>query len=180
MLENIKINTYSQTDGITLAEAKAHLNILDDSFDTLITDYIATGNRMLYQETSILLNGTATAFLSEFKDFLIPMGVVSSIAIYYYNAQNTRTLLSTDNYTVTEGKFWEVEMDTEPTTYDRKYPYEVEITTGVNADAMVTQTLRMIVADLFETRQSNEIGAIKQVSRSTKHQLDLISMRLSV
>lgn len=180
-MQNISITTYTQTDAITLAQAKAHLNILDDSFDTLIGDYITAAHVFLYQETSILVDGAAKGYFKKFEDFYIPLGVIDTVAVYYYDSSETRQTLSTSNYRLIEGKFCDVELVTEPTSLsDREYPYEVEVTTTANTNPMVTQALRMIVADFFETRQSNEVGAIKKVSRATQWQLDLISLRTSV
>ena len=180
-MQNIVITAYPQTDAITLADAKAHLNILDDSFDTLISDYITAAHVFLYQETSILVDGAAKGYFKKFEDFYIPLGVVDTVAIYYYDSSETRQTLSTDNYRLIEGKFCDVELVTEPTSLsDREYPYEVEITTLANDNPMVTQTLRMIVADFFETRQTNEMGSVKEVSRSTKWMIDLISLRTSI
>ena len=59
MIRNKKITTYTPVEnwGLTLAEAKRHLNILDDSFDDLINDYLASAHVWLYNETAILIKG---------------------------------------------------------------------------------------------------------------------------
>jgi hypothetical protein len=177
-MQNIKITTYPQSNPLTLAGAKLHLNILDDSFDVLIQSYLDSASMLLYKETNILIEGVATGFLIDATDFTVPVAEVDTLAIYYYNAANARTLLSSDDYTVNFGAFTDVRIDVVPNTYtDRIYPYEVEITTLGANDPMITQGLRMIVGDFFRNRESNEVGAIKKVSRSTKWQLDLLSKR---
>ena len=176
-MENIKVTTYSASNPLSLDGAKLHLNILDDSFDTIITSYLESSLQMLYKETNILVEGAAKGYLQDASDFTIPIGEVDTVAIYYYDSAGSRQTLSTSDYTVTDGYFTEIRIDNEPTTDDRMYPYEVEVTTLAATNPMITQALRMIVADFFETRQTNEMGAYKEVSRSTRHQLDLISKR---
>lgn len=181
MIENISITTYTNTEALTLAQAKEHLQILDTSFDTIIADYITSAHVMLWNETNILVDGVVLGFMKSFEDFYIPLGVVDSFVVYYYDSDNVRQPLADTSYIVTNGLYTCVEMVTEPSeVYDRDYPYEIEVTTATNINPMVTQCLRMLVADFFESRQTNEFGNIKDVSRTTKWQLDLISVRVSV
>lgn len=183
ILKDINVTGYTTTLGLTRAEAKEHLRILDTSHDNLIDDYISAAHQFLYQETSILIDGTATGYLEYFRDFIIPLGGVSSIAIYYYDTDNTRTLLNSSNYIFTNGKIPKVEfIGVEPTTYDRTFPYEVEVTTSTNSNPLVKQALKMIVADLFETRQTNVQNASvnREMSRATAWQLSLISCRVEI
>lgn len=183
ILQNIHITAETSTWALTRDEAKLHLNILDTSYDNLIDDYIESAHRMLYQEASVLVDGTATGYFSEWEDIVIPLGGVSSIAVYYYNTSNVRTLLDPSNYTLTLGKIPRIEVgDTEPDTYDRDFPYEIDITCGVNTNSMVKQALRMLVADLFESRQTNVQGASvnREMSRATDYQLSLVSCRLEI
>ena len=177
-MQNIKITTYPQSNPLTLAGAKLHLNILDDSFDVLIQSYLDSSAMLLYKETNILIDGVAIGFLVDSSDFTVPVSEVDTLAIYYYNAANVRTLLSSDDYTVNFGSFTDVRIDVVPSFYsDRMYPYEVEITTLGANDPMITQGLRMIVGDFFNNREANEFGLIREVSRTTKWQLDLLSKR---
>jgi len=183
VLKNINVTTYTSTQALTTAEAKEHLNILDTSFDDLIDDFVSAAHQLLYQETSILVDGVLKGYLTTYKDFFLPLGLVDSIAIYYYDSDNVRTLLSSDDYILSLGKVPIVEfIGSEPTTYSRSYPYEVEVTTAVNTNPMVTQALKMIVSDLFETRQTNVQGTAvnREMSRSTAWQLSLISHRVEL
>ena len=183
MINNVKITTNTTSYGLTIAEAKEHLNILDDSFDSIIDEYIKSAHKMLYNEANILPSGVLKGYLSTMSDFIVPYGPVSSVAVYYYDSDNVRTLLADTNYILVDGYYTLVEfIGTEPTAYDRAYPYEVEITTSANTDPMVKQCLRMIVADMFEDRQSNVIGASvnREVSRATKWQITQVSKRVDV
>ena len=179
-MENIKITSYTGTSPLLLDGAKLHLNILDDSFDTIIQSYIDAANQLLYSETNILIDGSAMGYLRGSDPFTVPIGDVDTLAIYYYDSANTRTLLDTDDYTVTYGAYTEVVIDTIPNVYDRLYPYEVEITTKEATDPSIIQCLRMIVGDFFESRQSTEMGTHSEVSRTTRWQLDLISKRFNL
>ncbi len=180
MIRNTHITSYTTTYGLTQAEAKEHLNILDTSFDDLIDGYIAAAHVYLYQETNILIDGVLKGYMSGIADFDIPYGPIDSIALYYYDANDDRTLMSSDDYNLIQGKIALLEYTgTEPTSYDREFPYEVEVTTTTNSDPMVKQCLRMLVADMFENRQTNVVGASvnREVSRATSYQITLVSLR---
>lgn len=183
MIQNTQITAYTTSLGLTRDEAKLHLNILDTSFDDLIDDYITAAHVMLYQEASILIDGTLKGYLTYLEDFNLDLGLVSSIAIYYYDSANDRVELDSSNYTLSLGKIPKVEITgTTPSVYDRDYPYEVEVTTAANTNPMVTQVLRMMVADFFENRQTNAIGASvnRVISRTTEWQISLISHRAEI
>lgn len=177
-LENIKQTSYTASVDYALskADAKLHLNILDTSFDDLIDDYLAAAHQMLFAETGLLLKATATGQLDVLCDFFIDIYNVDSIVIKYYNASNVLTVYDAANY-ILNGQNVEIIGD-EPTTYDRDYPYVVEITTAASSDPMNAQCLRMIMGDLFESRQTNVMGSNSQLSRTTKWQLDLVSKRV--
>jgi hypothetical protein len=182
-MENKKITTYtpSVSWGITLEEAKLHLNILDTSFDSIISDYIDSAHVMLWNEAALLIKGAVTGYLDYWYNFRVDVSPVDTIAIYYYDVDNTRTLLTTSNYNLNSGLYTFVEFKgTLPPLYDKNMPIEVEVTTTVNSNPMVKQALRMLVADLFENRQNEVYGSIKQISRGTAFQLSLISQRSEV
>ena len=95
MIRNQKITTYTASGdwALTLAEAKRHLNILDNSFDDLISDYIGSAHVMLYDECALLISGATKGYMTEWVDFRIDVSPVDTVAIYYYDEDNTRTLL---------------------------------------------------------------------------------------
>ena len=182
--QNTQITTFTPEVNwaLTLAEAKLHLNILDTSFDDLIEDYIAAAHVFLYQETNILVKGVATGYMCDLDDFTVNVHPMESIVIKYYDSANDIQTWASSNYIVNGGKFPDVEILNAPTVYDRTWPYVIEITTAANTNPMVTQALRMIVGDLFETRQTNVMGASlsRVMSRTTEYQLSLISQRLEI
>ena len=184
MIRNKKTTAYTPVENwaLTLAEAKRHLNILDDSFDDLINDYLASAHVWLYNETAILVKGSVLGYMQEWDDFRVDVAKVDTLAIYYYDLDNTRTLLSTDNYFWNNGLYSYVELKGNlPSLYVKDFAIEVEITTLENADAMVKQALRMLVADMFENRQNELIGqAGRVISRGTMYQLSLVSQRTEI
>ena len=107
MIRNKKITAYTPVENwaLTLVEAKRHLNILDDSFDDLINDYLASAHVWLYNETAIFVKGSILGYMQEWDDFRVDVATVDTIAIYYYDLDNTRTLLSTENYHWNQGLY---------------------------------------------------------------------------
>ncbi len=184
MIRNKKITSYTPSVnwGLTLVEAKRHLNILDTSFDDIINDYIASAHLMLWNEAGLLIKGGVTGYMTEWDDFRIDVNPLDSFSIYYYNSNNSRTLLDSSKYIATNGLYSYVEMkDNLPNLYDRDFPIEIEITTLANTDDMVTQALRMIVSDFFENRQSTIVGSnMHNLSRGTKFQMSMVSQRTEI
>ena len=181
MIRNKKITTYTPAEnwGLTLVEAKRHLNILDDSFDDLINDYLASAHVWLYNETAILIKGEVLGYMQEWDDFRVDVAKVDTLAIYYYDLDNTRTLLSSSNYYWNNGLYSYIELKGSiPSLYVKDFAIEIEITTLANTDPMVKQALRMLVADMFENRQNEILGSTGRIiSRGTMYQLSLISQR---
>jgi len=181
MIRNKKITSYTPVENwaLTLVEAKRHLNILDDSFDDLINDYLASAHVWLYNETAILIKGEVLGYMQEWDDFRVDVAKVDTLAIYYYDLDNTRTLLSSSNYYWNNGLYSYIELKGSiPSLYVKDFAIEVEITTLANTDPMVKQALRMLVADMFENRQNEILGSTGRIiSRGTMYQLSLISQR---
>ncbi len=178
LLQKLNLIASGGALALSLADAKLHLNILDTSFDSLITDYITAAQEMLYLEASIGVDATVVGYLPALLDFTIDVHTLSTVVIKYYDSSNVLQTLADTEYIITDNL---VEITgTTPTVYDRDLPYQVTVTTPTPTDAMVVQCLRMIVADFFESRQANEIGAIKEISRTTAWQLSLISKRVEI
>ena len=184
MIRNKKITTYTPVEnwGLTLAEAKRHLNILDDSFDDLINDYLASAHVWLYNETAILIKGEVLGYMQEWDDFRVDVAKVDTLEIYYYDIDNTRTLLSSDNYYWNNGLYSYIELKGSiPSLYVKDFAIEIEITTLANTDPMVKQALRMLVADMFENRQNEINGSTGRIiTRGTMYQLSLVSQRTEI
>jgi hypothetical protein len=184
MIRNKKITSYTPVENwaLTLVEAKRHLNILDDSFDDLINDYLASAHVWLYNETAILIKGEVLGYMQEWDDFRVDVAKVDTLAIYYYDLDNTRTLLSSSNYYWNNGLYSYIELKGNlPSLYVKDFAIEIEITTLANTDPMVKQALRMLVADMFENRQNEILGSTGRIiSRGTMYQLSLISQRTEI
>jgi len=183
MIRNKKITSYTPAVdwALTLDEAKRHLNILDSSFDDLINDYISSAHVMLYNEAAVLVKGAVIGYMDQWQDFRVDVAPVDTVAIYYYDSANVRTLLDTSKYIWNNGLYSYIEiLDNAPNLNDRDWPIEVEIVTLANTDAMVKQALRMMVSDMFEMRQNEIIGSVKQLSRGTQYQISLISQRTEI
>ena len=184
MIRNKKITSYTPVENwaLTLVEAKRHLNILDDSFDDLINDYLASAHVWLYNETAILIKGEVLGYMQEWDDFRVDVAKVDTLAIYYYDLDNTRTLLSSSNYYWNNGLYSYIELKGNlPSLYVKDFAIEIEITTLANTDPMVKQALRMLVADMFENRQNEILGSTGRIiTRGTMYQLSLISQRTEI
>ena len=184
MIRNKKITSYTPVENwaLTLVEAKRHLNILDDSFDDLINDYLASAHVWLYNETAILIKGEVLGYMQEWDDFRVDVAKVDTLAIYYYDLDNTRTLLSSSNYHWNNGLYSYIELKGNlPSLYVKDFAIEIEITTLANTDPMVKQALRMLVADMFENRQNEINGSTGRIiTRGTMYQLSLISQRTEI
>jgi hypothetical protein len=90
-------------------------------------------------------------------------------------------LLNPSKYIWNNGLYSYIEiLDNAPSLNDRDWPIEVEIVTLANSDAMVKQALRMMVSDMFEMRQNEIIGSVKQLNRGTQYQISLISQRTEI
>ena len=184
MIRNKKITSYTPVENwaLTLVEAKRHLNILDDSFDDLINDYLASAHVWLYNETAILIKGEVLGYMQEWDDFRVDVAKVDTLAIYYYDLDNTRTLLSSSNYHWNNGLYSYIELKGNlPSLYVKDFAIEIEITTLANTDPMVKQALRMLVADMFENRQNEILGSTGRIiTRGTMYQLSLVSQRTEI
>ena len=184
MIRNKKITSYTPVENwaLTLVEAKRHLNILDDSFDDLINDYLASAHVWLYNETAIFVKGSILGYMQEWDDFRVDVAKVDTLAIYYYDLDNTRTLLSSSNYYWNNGLYSYIELKGSiPSLYVKDFAIEIEITTLANTDPMVKQALRMLVADMFENRQNEINGSTGRIiTRGTMYQLSLISQRTEI
>jgi len=68
-----------------------------------------------------------------------------------------------------------------PALYDRVNPVIVNVVSGYSAAPdNVKQCLRMIVADLYEVRQTEVQGSYSVLSRNTQYQISLISRRAAI
>lgn len=176
-ISNIEITTPTDPDdwALSLADAKLHLNILDNSFDDLIIQYLNAAHTMLFQETNILVKGELKGVVMHWDNILLNIGYIDTVVLKYWDDQEVLTTYN--DYFMTKGKITTIEPKTDVTLSERLYPIELEITTKPNTNELIRQAIRMIVADLFESRQTNAAGSFAELSRTTAYQLGLISLR---
>lgn len=178
-----QVVSYPSTKALTLDEAKRHLNILDDSFDTLIGEYIDAAQMMLYKQANVI------ASPMEFKRFYQGWDTVvfdyepfTSLIVTYYDSDDDLQTLDASNYKVFSGNFpYVIDFKEMPDLSNRVNPIVVNVVSGYSdAPNDVKQCLRMIVADLFENRQTDEVGSLSTTSRNTDFQISLITRRTSI
>ena len=178
-----QVVSYPSTKALTVEEAKLHLNILDDSFDTIIGDYIDAAQQMLYKEANVIAAPmTFKQYYQYWDDYSFDYDPYTSVTVTYYDADDTEQTLASTDYKVYDGNFPVVISPTEtPTLSDRVNPIIVEVVSGyTTAPDIVKQCLRMIVSDLFENRQTDAVGNYKKLSRNTDYQISLITRRAAI
>lgn len=175
-----QVTTYPSTKALTVEDAKLHLNILDDSFDTIIGDYIDAAQMMLYKEANILAAPmTFTRYYQGWDDFSFDYDPFTSVVVTYFDSDNVEQTLAATDYKLFDGCFPVVINPIEmPSLFDRVNPIKLVAVGGyTTAPANVKQCLRMIVADLFENRQTDQTGSVSVLSRNTDYQISLITRR---
>ena len=180
----MEVTTAPASTAITLSEAKAHLRFADSdtSFDTIITDHIEAAQYLMLSETSIMpYAATVSFYTNSFQSVILDVWKIASIVVKYYDSDNALQTLDSANYNFYANAYpYSLEVTTEPTIYDRPDAVIIECTTTTLTSEDVKQGLKMIVADLFENRQTDVIGSVNQLSRATKHYLSLISKRIEI
>lgn len=167
---------------ITLDEAKEHLRILDDSFDTIITSHMEAAQVMMLNEASVLpFIGTVAFYEPRFDGIILDVSKIATIVVKYFDEDNNEQTLSTDNFDFFINAYpCSLDVTDGPSLFDRPDAVTVECTTTTSTDPMILQTLKMMVGDFFENRQTDVMGSVDQLSRATKYQLSLISKRIEI
>ena len=159
----------SSSETVVLAEAKAHLNVLDDNDDTYIASLVTVARTAAEAYTKLdLVPKTIVWYMNDFpageivlKDHT-PLREVTTI--HYLDADGTTAAVSTEDFnydTYAEPpRIYEGYDDTWPTVY----PYtdaenNVTITyasgyTTTTLPAQAKQAILIMVADLYEHRES--------------------------
>jgi len=176
-ISNIEITQQTAPDdwALSIHDAKLHLNILDDSFDDIIIQYLNAAHTMLFQETNILVKGELKGYAMHWDNILLNIGYIDTVVLKYWD--DSEVLTTYNDYFITKGKITTIEPKSDVNLSQRLYPIEIEITTKPNTNELIRQAIRMIVADLFENRQTNAAGSFAELSRTTAYQLGLISLR---
>jgi uncharacterized phiE125 gp8 family phage protein len=156
---------------LTLADARAHLRVEDNTEDDLIETYVSAVTDMLdarYGELGIaLVTQTWKQVLSEFPSsgqIILRLPPVQSVtSVTYFDADNAEQTFSTDNYTLTikddhacvdlvSGASW-------PQTYDRADAVSVTYVTGFGDDGTdvpegIRMAARMMLSHWFDQRSA--------------------------
>jgi uncharacterized phiE125 gp8 family phage protein len=177
-----KVTTYPSIKGLSVAEAKSHLNILDDSFDSLIGQYIDTAQELLIKEASVIAQpATLKCWLQEWHDVDVFYDPINIITVTYYDINGNEQTLASSEYKEYKNAFpYFILFDgTLPSLDDRADPITIEIAAGyTTTPERIKQALRMMVADMFEVRQSDSYTSVNEYSKSTQHYIQLISRRV--
>lgn len=183
--KTMQVKTPPSIKYLSTEEAKRHLQIASGEtfYDETINDYIEAAQIMLFEETNVMpAPSTLVEFKEGFEDFEIFVFPIESVVVKYMDSSKQEQTLPASSYVLDKRSFpASIEFESSPSLADIKDAVSVEITTGVVNNPMVKQCIRMLVADMFENRQGNSVGmTVQEMSRTTKHQLSLISKRVDI
>ena len=163
------------------------MNLLDTSFDTIITSYIKTAEAMLFFEAKVLAAPTTLiGYLQFFSDQVIYMEPIETVVIKYQDVNDVeQTLAEGTDYLLFKNYPTRIEFLESPSLKDDfADPINITLTAGYTTEPLtpesVKQVLRFMVADYFENRQSDVIGSVSKLSRTTEDQISFISRRVGV
>ena len=171
---SIKRITDSTTELLDVYEAKAHLNIIDDSDDDdLIADYIVSARHAIEEHQNRAL-ASSQDWQAGYKCFSwtrfleIPRPPLVSVdSVKYYDTNNTEQTVSASNYVVDDSADGPACLKlTDNFSFpalsdDYQAPVKVNFTAGYTASNFpktIKQGILKLVSDLYETRGSHVIG----------------------
>jgi len=181
--DNMELITAPAGTAITLTEAKEHLRILDDSFDTIIQLEIEAAQIAMMRLISVLpFVGTVAFYERDFDNIILDVSKIATIVVKYFDENNAEQTLDASRYNFFINAYpCSLNVTDAPSLFERPDAVTVECTTSTATNEMIKQGLKMIVGDLFETRQTDASGmTISQFSINTQFQLSLISKRIEV
>ena len=171
--------TAATIKALTVAEAKAHLNVTHTEDDSLISDYIDAATKVIEdrcqrcfveQTRKLVMTGFADKRYVHDRVIFPPRGPLSSVtSIIYASATNVSTTLASSDYIVSShespGRISEGYGATWPATYgvadDVTVTYLVGSSTSTaGVPANVKQALAMLVAHWYRNRESALIGTV--------------------
>jgi uncharacterized phiE125 gp8 family phage protein len=177
MLVPVRVEAPDATP-VSLAEAKAHLEVDTTHYDTLISAMIASATEHLDGYTGVL--GRAIMTQSWRQDFAgfggrlsLPIHPVESItSITYYDENNAQQTLATSVYelqTDALGPYVALKPNqTFPGTYSRADAVSVTFDAGADeAPAPIKAAILLMVGDLYRFRETAQAGATSAVQTST-------------
>ena len=155
---------------ITVADLKAHMRVTHTAEDTLITALRSAAISWIEEHCNIKLGSyTARGYLPGFYNAYIPVGPVTAITEVKYQttadkdyASDLTTLAAGNWYTDTISQPARIAFRDYPQVYEYALtPVVVTFTSGYSTmPAPVLQAIRLLVADMYENRQEEVIGAI--------------------
>jgi uncharacterized phiE125 gp8 family phage protein len=155
---------------ITVADLKAHMRVTHTAEDTLITALRSAAISWIEEHCNIKLGSyTARGYLPGFYNAYIPVGPVTAITEVKYQttadkdyASDLTTLAAGNWYTDTISQPARIAFRDYPQVYEYALtPVVVTFTAGYSTmPAPVLQAIRLLVADMYENRQEEVIGAI--------------------
>lgn len=172
-------STAATIKALTVAEAKAHLNVTHAEDDGLISDYIDAATALLETRTNrCFVEQTRKCEMNGFddrryvRDRVIhvprsPLNTVSSIV--YLSGTNVSTTLPSSDYIVSShdrpGRISEAYNATWPDTYGVENDVTITYLTGsstttTGVPANVRQAIRMLVAHWYRNREAVLVGTV--------------------
>ncbi len=154
---------------ITVADLKAHMRVTNTAEDTLIAALRSAAISWVEEHCNIKLGSyTARGYLPGFYNSYIPIGPVTTITEVKYQTTATKTYAALSTLDASNWFSDEITRPARiafrdyPQTYDYALmPVVVSFTAGYTTmPAPVLQAIRLIVADLYENRQEEVIGAM--------------------
>lgn len=163
----LEITTGPTIEPVTLDEAKTHLRIENTADDALIMALIVAAREMAEQFTGrALITQTWTLYLDKFDtEIRTPLPPLQSVAeIKYTDTDGAEQILDPATYIVdTKSKPGRiVSVDGWPDTDTTPNAVAVQFVAGYGSPGQVPETIkaaiRLMVADLYESRESYIVG----------------------
>lgn len=182
-----ELQSETGAEPVTLAEAKAHLNVTGSDDDTYITTLITVARKVAEKMTCrVLVRGTWKVRLDEFPDknredkqiFLFDKWPVASVeSIKYQDDDNVQQTLSTTLYRVDiYTKPARIELIDLPSTYDEVFAVEIAFTAGYATAADVPEPIKQAVLMMIENMYSCRGDRVRNLPTASEYILNNYSV----
>jgi uncharacterized phiE125 gp8 family phage protein len=177
--------TAPTSEPITLAEAKAHLRVVGNDDDSLISRLITAVREAaeLYTNRQII-TASLVLYIDQFPSgeaIYLPKNPVQSVTAFNYtDANNVSQVLSTSVYrTLLNREPAEIRLKSYqqwPATYGTTEQVWIQYVAGYGTAASVPQMLKqgmlLLLGDLYEHRESTTAGTLSEIPRSAERIFD--------
>lgn len=163
-----RVASPSYVAGVTLAEAKAHLNITGIYDDTMISSLCVAASQLCEQWTwRAFVDSNFLLYLSdtpiEFYICKCPINTITSVKYYNTSEVLTTLVLGTDYIIGLESEPAVLRFLTQPNLSTKKiYPVVIEMNSGwvneATVPAVIKQAILICVANMYEMRTDNIVG----------------------